>query len=190
MSDLDDPLDLLPPFLSPLNTEAIAQRFRTLRQAKLPTVPVRDVSGGPENAHTPGGSTFLVRGLCLLQANRDQGMFRSGLLLSSDFDRCLTLSLAFHDKQRPGDWRQDHAAAVAACSGFFGIDLPLVWAEPPSTALAVARDLHTYRLFVGEDWRTPVEGAPPTSGYFAWPDWRRRVDPPAGGRFGYSSGGR
>lgn len=114
------------------------------------------------------------------QFTRDAGMHRSGALLSAAHDRCLSLVLCFFDPIRPGAQGvrpQDHALAADACRGAFGRDLDRVWVEPPDGLNPTAQrfQMYAYRLFVGDDWQTPVPLPPPLASLVAWPDWRGRL---------------
>ena len=179
----------------PTKTAAVKASFARWRAETVDLSPVRDLAGrSPLDAAAPPGCSTKNGALRVwAQFTRDAGMFRSGALLSGDFDRCLTLALVF---AAPGGGRfaHDHAAALACCMGAFNGDLDRVWVEPPEPGLSPPRDVeqdrHLYRLFVGEDWRTPVAGTPPGP-YLPWPQWRQRVDAlakPAGRPLGRRAG--
>jgi hypothetical protein len=92
---------------------------------------------------------------------RDQGYHAAGFLPHPVFDRALHLSLRFTDAYG-NSTPHHHPAARHLCEGFFGAAcLPLVQVERPSPKAPhdVTVDRWRYRLFVMEDWSTPIVGA-------------------------------
>lgn len=87
---------------------------------------------------------------------RDEGMHTSGWWKNPDYERCFHLSLSFIDTESGMDAPHDRKLATAWCLLFFRESTRLLWVEPPYSAHGRQHDVWHYRLFVAEDWRTPI----------------------------------
>ncbi len=95
---------------------------------------------------------------CKAIFTRDMGYFSGGHFPLVAAERALHLHLAFTDPFT-GSWREhDHEAAGWLCEGAFGPFLPMVQCQAQDTTVGRQRNAVHYRLFVGPDWTTPIEG--------------------------------
>lgn len=87
---------------------------------------------------------------------RDEGMHSSGWWKNPDYSRCEHLSLSFREiaTGRPVDQQHDRARAWALA--FYGERTRMLWIEPPFSKCGKRFDVYHYRLFMAEDWRTPI----------------------------------
>jgi hypothetical protein len=88
---------------------------------------------------------------------RDTGHHTSGWWKNPDYERCLHLSLSFHDPESGeplGD--RDSKLTKEWIELFFGNHQRLIWAEPPYSDYGKQRDTWHYRLFMHDDWQTPL----------------------------------
>lgn len=86
----------------------------------------------------------------------DAGMHACGWWKNPDYERCKHLSLSFIDTDTREPAPHDHDLAATWCTAFFGPMVNLIWAEPPFSPEGHARDVWHYRVFMHEDWRTPL----------------------------------
>lgn len=155
--------------------EAEAARLGAKWRLEAEGAPVLDLRAAdprpaPKTAHR-------VEQLSLLAIlTRDVGYFThpERLLPDEAWERCFHFSLAYGAITR---WGQTcvhrHDLTRAFCEGAFGLWLPEVWAQPPGPGLDQQRDRWRFRLFVAEDWRTPIRPKilrrPPT--YVTWAEY-------------------
>lgn len=87
---------------------------------------------------------------------RDVWMHNCGWWKNPDYERCEHLSLSFFDRETRSSAPQDHARGRLWCKAFFGDFARLLWVEPPYSPQGKASDVYHYRLFMHDDWRTPL----------------------------------
>lgn len=88
---------------------------------------------------------------------RDVGHHSSGWWKNPDYERCFHLSLSFHYPET-GEalGERDRKLTREWIELFFGNDRALLWAEPPYSEMGKRLDVWHYRLFMNDDWRTPL----------------------------------
>lgn len=148
-------------------------------------IPVRERAYGedalvPVRRDVPNPARRDVPALGLVaQLTRETGIARQGFLLDRQLDRAVTLALFFFDAAKADPRAEfvepDPDVVAVACQGVFGAHLDKVWVERPESGPDRFRRLHLFRLFVGEDWLTPVTGRHPGPPHLAWPEWLSRA---------------
>jgi hypothetical protein len=83
---------------------------------------------------------------------RDVGNHSSGWLKNPDFERCLHLSLSFHDPDSGAALPRDRRLSEEWCELFFGADKRKLSIEPPATPHGKQADIWHYRLFCDAHW--------------------------------------
>ncbi len=92
----------------------------------------------------------------LVLFTRDIGHHTQGWWKNPDYERCEHLSLSFVDAETLQRAPQDHARAKLWCQAFFRDWCRLLWIEPPYSEQGKAADVYHYRLFMHDDWKTPL----------------------------------
>jgi hypothetical protein len=87
---------------------------------------------------------------------RDIWYHNCGWWKNPDYERCEHLSLSFFDWRTRESAPHDHKRAAAWCTAFWDHYKRLLWVEPPTYEHGKAHDVHHYRLFMHEDWKTPL----------------------------------
>lgn len=87
---------------------------------------------------------------------RDIGHHTGGWWKNPDYERCEHLSLSFYDRESHESAPQDYARAKLWCKAFFGDWCRLLWVEPPHSEQGKRPDAYHYRLFMRDDWKTPL----------------------------------
>jgi hypothetical protein len=123
--------------------------------------------------HRPSGT--------VLTYTHDEGYHTSGWWKNPDYERCLHLSLSFHDpetgKPAPGGYRFTNEWLDV----FFGESRRLLWCEPLALPEEGSFEVWHYRLFCDASWNPmPPEREAPTAefaarGWKRWPEltWRK-----------------
>lgn len=124
------------------------------------------VSAGFWDGHANDGGIAVIRrcrhvfehrdSAVVVLFTRDIGHHTSGWWKNPDYERCEHLSLSFVDRETGVPAPHDHKRAALWCEAFFGTYKRLLWVEPPYSEQGKARGVYHYRLFMHEDWRTPL----------------------------------
>mgnify|MGYP001267608207 CR=1 FL=1 len=87
---------------------------------------------------------------------RDAGMHTCGWWKNPDYERCFHLSLGFFDLETEEYREKDAALTDRWIEEFFGPTKNLLWAEPPFSEGGKEKDIWHYRVFMHEDFATPL----------------------------------
>ena len=100
--------------------------------------------------HAPTGTRIIF--------TRDTGHHTSGWWKNPDYERCLHLSLSFHDPEADPDTHIAHRHDLASewIQTFFPDTSHLVWTEPPYGPEGKRTDCWHYRVFYSPAWLAPI----------------------------------
>lgn len=120
-------------------------------------LPALTAYGTPQDRQVIEASRFAYTDGTVLIFTRDEGMHTSGWWKNPDYERCLHLSLSFRDP-RTGEPTGHHDRYLADewCRLFFRHMCRLIWAEPPFSPEGKVHATWHYRVFMAEDWKTPI----------------------------------
>lgn len=97
--------------------------------------------------HSPSGTMMIL--------SRDTGYHTSGWWKNPDYERCLHLSLSFHDPVSRQTTPRDKKLTREWIDLIFGADGSKLWCEPPYSEQGKAAETWHYRLFCATNW-TPI----------------------------------
>ena len=92
----------------------------------------------------------------IIKFTRDRGYHSSGWWKNPEYEFAFHLSLSFRDIETGEYAPRNKQLTKEWVELFYGNNKTLIWTEPPHSKEGKQADVWHYRLFVHEDWRTPL----------------------------------